>query len=292
MMLDPDDHTVEPEHLLRVGRQLLKHEWHFAKTMADQPHWYTLRREWSRDGDFVQAVEMIRNHGYIRKYRGSRYGSFNINGMYYWTMGAPIGETILINRAYNTEPPPAPYDAIADHYDEAFADEASRAEDDRLFKQIGPLEGLRVLDIGCGTGLTLEYGKPALYCGIDPSAKMLARFKEKHPAYADKVICTPLESFVGTNFDLVLCLYGTANYITPKFVEFIPQLCRPGGRYVTMFFREGYHPVTYERTGVELFHTDGVTADLPGSRTDFNQFVLIDGVLAPQPSRLEQQAAL
>ena len=47
----------------------------------------------------------IRTYGYIRRYKGYDYTSYDIDGWYYWTMGAPVEETILINRA-QIEPVP------------------------------------------------------------------------------------------------------------------------------------------------------------------------------------------
>lgn len=73
-------------------------QWVFAKTMPESPHWYTLRRT-NVTADFERAVMDIRTHGYLRRYKGYDYTSYDLDGWYYWTMGAPIAETILINRA-------------------------------------------------------------------------------------------------------------------------------------------------------------------------------------------------
>lgn len=73
-------------------------EWVFAKTMPQSPHWYTLRRT-NDEQAFEHAVLDIRAYGYTRRYQGYDYTSYDIDGYYYWTMGAPLGETILINRA-------------------------------------------------------------------------------------------------------------------------------------------------------------------------------------------------
>ena len=73
-------------------------QWVFAKTMPESPHWYTLRRT-SDKTEFERAVVDIRSYGYSRRYKGYDYISYDIDGWTYWTMGAPLGETILINRA-------------------------------------------------------------------------------------------------------------------------------------------------------------------------------------------------
>jgi len=88
--------------LQRVERLLLAQQWIFARTMPENPHWYTLRKGWERNEDFAWTVETIRRYGYEEIYEGRSYTVLNINGMKYWTMGAPVAETILINRKYLT----------------------------------------------------------------------------------------------------------------------------------------------------------------------------------------------
>ena len=86
-----------------IAQALLSHRWQFAKTMPDSPHWYTLRREWGNDLLFDWVVGYIRANGYVESYAGRPYMKWNHNGFKYWTMGAPIPETILINRARVSE---------------------------------------------------------------------------------------------------------------------------------------------------------------------------------------------
>lgn len=80
-------------------RILEEQDWIFAKTMPTMPHWYTLRKAWERETDFIKAVQLIRQHGIVKHFKGRPYTYFQANGHEYWTMGAPIEKTILINRA-------------------------------------------------------------------------------------------------------------------------------------------------------------------------------------------------
>jgi hypothetical protein len=73
--------------------------WRFAKTMPDAPHEYTLRRNAASDAAFEAAVVFIREHGDERAWGGRAYTYLDVDGWSYWTMGAPLDETILINRA-------------------------------------------------------------------------------------------------------------------------------------------------------------------------------------------------
>lgn len=73
--------------------------WIFAKTMPQCPHEYTLRRQAPDEPLFEKVVMHIRAHGYRERYGKSWYIRLNLDGWKYWTMGAPLKSTILINRA-------------------------------------------------------------------------------------------------------------------------------------------------------------------------------------------------
>ncbi len=73
-------------------------EWIYANTMPHNPHEYTLREEWSDNALFDTAVTHIREHGYRAVFRGKAYVQLNLGEYVYWTMGAALHETILINR--------------------------------------------------------------------------------------------------------------------------------------------------------------------------------------------------
>lgn len=71
----------------------------FAKTMKDNPHWYTLRESWESGKDFEEVVKFIRKNGYYASWFQHLYIYYVIDDHKYWTMGAPVKETILINKA-------------------------------------------------------------------------------------------------------------------------------------------------------------------------------------------------
>jgi hypothetical protein len=72
--------------------------WQFAKTMPQWPHEYTLRRQ-HNPATFEAAVRFIREHGYRARWGRAIRTYVNLDGKRYWTMGAPVEQTILINRA-------------------------------------------------------------------------------------------------------------------------------------------------------------------------------------------------
>jgi hypothetical protein len=73
--------------------------WHVAKTMPETSHEYSLRREAPDEAAFERVVIHIRKAGYQQKFRGRVYTYCDCDGYQYWTMGAPLELTILINRA-------------------------------------------------------------------------------------------------------------------------------------------------------------------------------------------------
>ena len=72
-------------------------EWTYAKTMPKWPHYYVVR-ERVDEVLFVELVNHIRNLGYEGKFYAKDITYFDEGGMTYWTMGAPVKETIIINR--------------------------------------------------------------------------------------------------------------------------------------------------------------------------------------------------
>lgn len=79
-----------------------RHRWIFARTMPDNPHEYTLRESTS-DEIFEAAVRFIRDHGQPELYYGKEYTVYFCDDHKYWTMGAPVEQTILINRKLRPE---------------------------------------------------------------------------------------------------------------------------------------------------------------------------------------------
>jgi len=72
-------------------------KWVYAKTMPEWPHEYIVRDRVDEDL-FIKIVKHIRKYGYDGHFYSKKITYFDYDGMTYWTMGAPLDETVIINR--------------------------------------------------------------------------------------------------------------------------------------------------------------------------------------------------
>lgn len=89
-----------PEERAQVERLLRSHPWKAAtsKAYAKLPHEYSLRKHWD-DAEFDEVVSYIRQVGYEQRFIGRVWTYYDVGEHQYWTMGSPVPETTLINRA-------------------------------------------------------------------------------------------------------------------------------------------------------------------------------------------------
>jgi hypothetical protein len=66
--------------------------------LSGLPHEYLVRDRVGDEDLFVQLIEHIRSHGYEGTFYRKPITYYDEDGMTYWTMGAPVEETIIINR--------------------------------------------------------------------------------------------------------------------------------------------------------------------------------------------------
>lgn len=262
----------------QVARALLAQPYRFAKTMPQCPHEYCLRKTWDAEIPFDNVVAYIRRHGYESTYKSAYRQYFNLNGQQYWTMNFPTDQTILINRAVpSVREYPATYDKIAETYDSLYADVACQEEERAVFDHISDMPG-SLLDIGCGTGVVFEWCHPERYVGIDPSAHMLAQVRAKYGERSSEELirCALHEFHTDEKFDHVLALFGVGSYLTEEQVRRIPTFCKPGGRYVFMWYRPSYTPKTADY-GDDLDIHDHPVDILPGELGTIGGHYIIRG---------------
>lgn len=70
-----------------------------AKSMPGIPHEYSVRKNWKDPKLFEEVVTFIRENGYEERFYSRVYIYYNYQGHKYWTMGSPLAQTIILNRA-------------------------------------------------------------------------------------------------------------------------------------------------------------------------------------------------
>ena len=251
-------------------------QWVFAKTMPENPHEYALRKKWVGDS-FDEAVKLIRSFGYTAYFKNRKYIQFNVLDRFYWTMGAPLPETILINRAKIDKDKPAHYDTFADKYDKWFQDEESRREDASIASMANEFIFGSVLDVGCGTGTVSKLIRCDTLTGIDPSSRMLSMFAASCPG-AVSYQCR-FEDFPFVGYDSVVSFFGSMNYTPPEALKNLDYLLNTGGRYFLVFLAPGYSPVTHKLANVHIPFFNTKEYDLPTNAvvSEFHNYLIVKG---------------
>ena len=137
------------------------------------------------------------------------------------------------------------YDTLADDYDTHFQDDVSLAENEAIFQWLRPKSNGTICDMGCGTGLLLEYLNipPEQYVGVDVSQEMLNHARNKFPQHnfihADIQGSVPLHDH---QFNTILMLFGTLSYCNAPYavVDEIERLLQPGGIFFGMLCADAY----------------------------------------------------
>lgn len=93
-MISKEAKPFSPDLLQFVNNQ----EWIFAKTYAESwPHEYIVRANVDKEL-FIDLVEHIRANGYQGYFYKKEITYYDEAGLVYWTMGAPVEETTIVNR--------------------------------------------------------------------------------------------------------------------------------------------------------------------------------------------------
>jgi hypothetical protein len=80
-----------------LRRFVAAEHWTFAKTMPAWPHEYLVRGRVDEQL-FTRLVEHIRANGYQGRFYSRPITYFESEGLVYWTMGAPVAKTTIVNR--------------------------------------------------------------------------------------------------------------------------------------------------------------------------------------------------
>ena len=125
------------------------------------------------------------------------------------------------------------------------------------------------------------------YLGIDPSIKMLERFKEVTELAKLETIHTDFESFYSKEkFNCIFATYGAASYVQPEFWERLNHVIEPGGSFMLMFYADNYSPATHILTftlggipyhSASEFPSDTIAADIVQNQV--GNYIVVEGIM-------------
>jgi ubiquinone/menaquinone biosynthesis C-methylase UbiE len=127
----------------------------------------------------------------------------------------------------------------AGEYDQIFAAVSTQAIDD-ILDNLGPLRGMRHLDIACGTGHLVGAAskRGAASQGIDFSPAMVETARANYPAEHFQTADALDLPYEDETFDAVSCAFGLSHMEDPRAaVKEIFRVLKPGGRFAfTLWF--------------------------------------------------------
>ena len=159
----------------------------------------------------------------------------------------------------------AQYDKISEVYDGLFLSVDDHEEEKVVAQLIRKVytQTMQVYEIGCGTGLLLSLIciPPFDYTGVDVSKGMVDKFKANHPSYKGFVkICDVASDLMNARYaDCIVSIFGAMSYVDE---ETLKELASFYSARFLMFYREGYSPITYQKSGVDVPHHNYSIDDL------------------------------
>lgn len=160
------------------------------------------------------------------------------------------------------------YDQVARGYDSKYQRPVDLVENEIVFGALGRRFRGYGLDLGCATGLILDYVDFDLYIGIDFSGVMIAHAQRKHPTHLfSQMDITEALGYL-TGFDLVLSTFGALNYI--DLGSWADKIVGAGERVFICVYGNGYlDRENYIARGVlnpNIYTSDQLRQWFPGAK--------------------------
>jgi SAM-dependent methyltransferase len=138
----------------------------------------------------------------------------------------------------------------------------------------GPVTVGRMLDIGCGAGLSTAAVAPLARTtvGLEPALAMLRHRRRVAPGAHFVAARAERLPFAGAAFD-VLTAAGALNYVDPAaFYPEVDRVLRPGGRLLVYDFSEGRRARGHERLAAWFAEFEHRYPPPPGYALDIERF--------------------
>jgi ubiquinone/menaquinone biosynthesis C-methylase UbiE len=150
------------------------------------------------------------------------------------------------------------YDSIASGYDELHGEEQLKKlriieqtiQQNPLLKNFMHHE-YRLLDVGCGTGISTRYFDVKEHTGIDPSKELIKIAKEKDPEGTYTVMAAEHFSFQ-EKFDIVISLTAIQNF--DNIEQGLSHTHKAGKRFVLSFLKKSEKHDMIDQLIKKIFH--------------------------------------
>lgn len=135
------------------------------------------------------------------------------------------------------------YDEISETYDSRYTSDMSLNENEAVKRLLHHYinDYSKVLDIGCGTGFSLDLRRvdPQNYIGVDISTKMLKEASRKYPTHVFFRHDMRNGVLSSREFDIALSLFSVP-YIGIGAIPEIKRSLRNGGVFIVVYYNKPY----------------------------------------------------
>lgn len=126
------------------------------------------------------------------------------------------------------------FDARADYYDTEFEGKLSEKFYSLVIENVTVFDGVRILDVGCGTGTILQRLSKQCHiygAGIDVEEKMLKHARKKCPNMDIRCCSCDQTPFEDASFDVLIACMAYHHFPNKEgFAKEAARLIKPGGK--------------------------------------------------------------
>lgn len=126
------------------------------------------------------------------------------------------------------------FDSIADRWDELCTHDSGKLQ--YILKQTTLGKGMRILDVGCGTGVLESYllpHSPSQIVAVDVSQQMIVRARSKYAVPTVDFRCLDVMELKDETFDYIIAYSVFPHFEEPqKLIAHLAGLLCPGGELV------------------------------------------------------------